>query len=651
MFSNLRAASWGARWAAALTIWLCSCGAFAPAQDGGKSHGTAKHAAATAIEKPKVFLDKSPRVVEYQLNRLSNAQLLLVDRAKDSPKYAPVYFAILSRPGMAVQDRLQALDGLTSINKTTQSEELLAALGKIDDSKTDQRRVARELASLLVSQDALALTQSVKHFDRSISSDRPLVRRVGFAGLISANQIQRARELVAGHQESFVDFMAAIPLVQSENLRSKLAADAFMGLDAKLPPEGRARAIEALAAIPSRFPESFQRIAALVDEKPLTETAVRTLARIPSEHRDKATSAKLVSNLVVRAEATPAAERTSDAFVDVLQLVDSLLPLLPETSAREYRQRQKSISVRVVRIQTVEEEMRYDLKYFVAEAGRQVQIVLRNEDLMPHNLVVTKPGALKDVALLAAAMPPDAAPKGKQYVPESDKVLFATSMVQAGKQERLTFEAPRQPGEYPFVCTFPNHWLRMYGVMVVVNDMDAWAKDSKPPADPVGNQRSFVRSWKLDDLKGELSNGLRGRSDDIGRRLFKEATCQQCHKMRGEGGVVGPDLTDAFARWKGDTLGILRELLEPSHKIDPQYASHSILTNAGKVYSGVIVSENQDAISIINSPDQPAPTVIQRSEIEEMVKSPKSIMPTALLDQYTRDEIFELLAFLVTTKK
>ncbi len=54
--------------------------------------------------------------------------------------------------------------------------------------------------------------------------------------------------------------------------------------------------------------------------------------------------------------------------------------------------------VRVVPIRMVEEEMRYDQPYFAVEAGRPVQIVLDNADLMPHNLVITAPGALREVA-------------------------------------------------------------------------------------------------------------------------------------------------------------------------------------------------------------------------------------------------------------
>jgi putative heme-binding domain-containing protein len=321
---------------------------------------------------------------------------------------------------------------------------------------------------------------------------------------------------------------------------------------------------------------------------------------------------------------------------------------LPDATSRAYRARLRAVAVRVVRIRTVEEEMRYDVKFFAVEADRPVEIILKNEDLMPHNLVITSPGALKEVAFAAAKMAPDQVTDGKQYVPASDKVLHATAMVPAGKQERLAFSAPQAPGEYPFVCTFPNHWMRMYGVMLVVADLDQWQKQPKPPADPIGNNRSFVRKWALSDLAGEIETALRGRSPEIGERLFKEASCQQCHKMRGTGGAVGPDLSDVVSRWKGDKLAILQEILDPSHKIESKYAVQSVLTSDGKVYSGIIVAEDKNSLSLLSSPEQTSPTVIARDDVDEIVKSSKSIMPNGLLDQYTRDEIFEILSYLTS---
>src|SRR6185503_14466486 len=86
----------------------------------------ADHAPATGTtEKPVVFLDKNPRIVAYQLGRLSNEQLLLVDRNTTDPKYVPVYQAILTRPGVAAKERETALGALTKLNQSDSVRELI----------------------------------------------------------------------------------------------------------------------------------------------------------------------------------------------------------------------------------------------------------------------------------------------------------------------------------------------------------------------------------------------------------------------------------------------------------------------------------------------------------------------------------------------
>jgi putative heme-binding domain-containing protein len=176
--------------------------------------------------------------------------------------------------------------------------------------------------------------------------------------------------------------------------------------------------------------------------------------------------------------------------------------------------------------------------------------------------------------------------------------------------------------------------------------VDDYMKNPIEPKDPTGNNRSFVKNWRLSDFEGKLESGLQGRNNEIGARIFTEATCAQCHVLAGKGGRVGPELSEVFKRQKGDAQSVLREIIDPSHKIDPKYAAHSVLTLDGQVYSGVIVAEDEQKISLLSNPDQPKPTVIERKEIEEMVQSSKSIMPAALMDQFSMDEIFELLAFI-----
>src|SRR5437763_1661130 len=132
--------------------------------------------------------------------------------------------------------------------------------------------------------------------------------------------------------------------------------------------------------------------------------------------------------------------------------------------------------------------MEFDLRYFVVQAGKPVQVVMENGDAMPHNFVLTAPGALQEVALAGQTIPATGDPNQKEFVPNSPKVLQATKLVQPDESATLNFTAPAKPGEYPFVCTFPGHWVRMFGVMLVVDDIDAWEQYPKAPKDPITRQ-------------------------------------------------------------------------------------------------------------------------------------------------------------------
>lgn len=641
-----------------LCVGLTSSSSILLAQESGHAHHGGDSSAAPA-RAPKVFLDKSPKIVEYQLKRLSNAELLLIERSVDHPKYIPVYAAILSRAAIPSGQRRAAAEALAEIKKTSVVDELLAALDAMVDDNAETTRSARDLVTSLLSEPAAELSKHSQQLTGAMRSKSRWSRRAAMAGLLAADHSGAVRARAQSSANAASDFLSAVALLNNQTTRNALRTEVLGYLDDSQPAPVQQEAIRTLATIETDTADSFARMVELFNQNDSASSEdsavraeiVRALLKLPAEARDLNLAAALADRLVVAAEATPITQRTSDNFVDSVQLVESFLPNLPAEKSRSYRKRLQAIAVRAVRVRTIEEEMRYDVKYFAVEAGRPVEIILKNEDIMPHNLVVTLPGALKEVALDAAKMAPDQVTHGKQYVPASDKVLWATAMVPAGKSERLTFEAPAAVGEYPFVCTFPNHWMRMYGVMVVVADLDAWQKQPTAPADPIGNNRSFVRKWSMNDLAEAMEAGLRGRSTEIGARLLQEATCIQCHKLRGQGGAVGPDLTDVMARWKGDRLAVLQEILDPSHKIEPKYALQSVLTNDGKVYSGIIVAETKESISLVSTPEQKEPIKLVRDDIDEIVQSSKSIMPVGLLDQYTKDEIFEILAYLTGSQQ
>lgn len=617
-------------------------------------HDPAKHAGhdhkQSAEPRPLVFLDKGPAIVEYQLRRLSAGQLLLVDRAADDPRSRPVYAAILARPGLSIRDREEALAGLIELNRSEPIAELLTAIGGLDWTKPQEKAVVEHLAALLLGHPVEAMSRRQDAFRHAIGSKNAAVRAVAHAGLIAGKQADAAWSIAGTSSQGRLDFLASVRLVPGKPARAALRDHVLSCLADSQPVAVRRAAVEALSSVPVEQAETFHRVAGLLGDPQLRAAAVRTLGQVPGEFRPIDDVRRVVRTLVAYAESTPAARRTTEEFLDAMQTTDAFLAMLPVGESRGLRERLRAVTVRVVRINTVHEEMRYDTPYFAVEAGRPVQLVLRNEDLMPHNLVVTAPGKLRAVADQAATLSPQVDSQGKQYVPESQDVLVATRMVDPHRQDALTFNAPEEPGEYPYVCTFPNHWMRMYGVMVVVDDLDSWLANPVKPADPTGQAREFVKSWTVDDFRDVLASGLRGRTPEVGRRVFKDATCLQCHKMNGEGGAVGPDLTEVFKRWKGkgDAPAVLREVLDPSHTIDPKFTLYNIATTEGRTISGIVTDQNAETITVVSDPANPKPQVIPRDNVDELGKSTSSLMPKGLLDRFTRDEVLDLISFLAS---
>jgi putative heme-binding domain-containing protein len=159
--------------------------------------------------------------------------------------------------------------------------------------------------------------------------------------------------------------------------------------------------------------------------------------------------------------------------------------------------------------------------------------------------------------------------------------------------------------------------------------------------------RPFVKEWTLQDLLPLVEGGLRHRDYDRGRQMFGAAKCFACHRFNGEGGAVGPDLTGLAGRF--DARYILEAILEPSKVISDQYQAVQILTTDGKVIIGRIVNLAGDNISINTDMLNPDAQVrVDRKQIEQMVPSKVSMMPTGLINTLHEEEILDLMAFLMS---
>jgi azurin len=108
--------------------------------------------------------------------------------------------------------------------------------------------------------------------------------------------------------------------------------------------------------------------------------------------------------------------------------------------------------------------MAFDKAELSAPTGAEVHLVLKNNGktiTMTHNWVLVRKGTEAKVALAGLQEAPDAG-----YVVPSYNVLAYTPLALPKESVEVTFTAPR-PGEYPYICTFPGHYLAMKGVFTV----------------------------------------------------------------------------------------------------------------------------------------------------------------------------------------
>jgi putative heme-binding domain-containing protein len=101
------------------------------------------------------------------------------------------------------------------------------------------------------------------------------------------------------------------------------------------------------------------------------------------------------------------------------------------------------------------------------KAGEPVKITLYNPDVVPHNWALVKPGRLQAVGERANRLISDPEAVAMQYVPRSDDVICYTNVVEPQEETAIYFHAPTEPGQYPYLCTFPGHWMVMNGVLIV----------------------------------------------------------------------------------------------------------------------------------------------------------------------------------------
>ena len=84
---------------------------------------------------------------------------------------------------------------------------------------------------------------------------------------------------------------------------------------------------------------------------------------------------------------------------------------------------------------------------------------------MPHNIVIFRRGTIAEYEKELFGSLKELTAQLRGFVPDSPNVLVASRLVNAEESTGVMFDAPTEPGEYPFLCSFPGHWATMRGVL------------------------------------------------------------------------------------------------------------------------------------------------------------------------------------------
>ena len=160
-----------------------------------------------------------------------------------------------------------------------------------------------------------------------------------------------------------------------------------------------------------------------------------------------------------------------------------------------------------------------------------------------------------------------------------------------------------------------------------------WGEIRESSAD----RKEQAAAWKKQLGKNVMSKANKGN----GRRVFSK-TCQNCHRLFGTGGEIGPDITGSN---RSNIDYILENILDPGAVVGRDYQMTVLALNDGRIINGLLKQETDSALTIQTINDK---VVVPKTEIEERSLSTVSMMPERQLETLTKDEVRDMIAYLAS---
>ena len=165
-------------------------------------------------------------------------------------------------------------------------------------------------------------------------------------------------------------------------------------------------------------------------------------------------------------------------------------------------------------------------------------------------------------------------------------------------------------------------------------------------ANAAPNPKGPGRNWKMEDALPVVESGLVNRNFEQGKAMFAASRCISCHSMRGEGGNVGPDLTQLGTRFTAKDM--LESIILPSKVVSDQYAATIFTLKDGSSVLGRVTNEDNDKYVVSQNPFAPEQLrEIPKKEVASSKVSNISIMMPGMINRLNEEELKDLLAYLM----
>lgn len=173
------------------------------------------------------------------------------------------------------------------------------------------------------------------------------------------------------------------------------------------------------------------------------------------------------------------------------------------------------------------------------------------------------------------------------------------------------------------------------------------SKDAHTELSLLANEDPLADRAKREKLKSVLAS-LKPGNASRGRALFhsNRSTCSLCHRVSGQGGLLGPDLSKIGSIRKKQDL--LEAIIFPSSTVVNGYENYIIQTTQEKNHLGIIQHESPSSIYISNASG--IKELVMRKSIKSITRSPISLMPAGFENLLTDQELSDLIAFLESCK-